>query len=253
MMKLLSIFIVGILLIVGNPISELKVNLPPTEEEARKLNHSNEEYEVFLNSKGNVEYREYEYGRIKGTELPFKITPKKEDAYDFVGRQVNLKIENGWLVGFDKGEWGGSLFWFNEKGTQYEKITSGNIKNLFKINGEIYVTEGLAHLSLSSGQIFTVKSLDGKWSVDKKVDLPNAPYATTLTAASEFLIVTSKGLLKVDKNFNTETLIDEGLWWGLLYPNSILIEGQTIYIGMRAGILKTQINDIHKQEWLTKK
>jgi len=115
MMKLLSIFIVGILLTVGNPISELKVNLPPTEEEARKLNHSNEEYEVFLNSKGNVEYREYEYGRIKGTELPFKITPKKKDAYDFGGRQINLKIENGWLVGF---EWETAI-WFDKKLNTY--------------------------------------------------------------------------------------------------------------------------------------
>ncbi len=146
MTKLLSISILGILLAIGNPIEELNVGKPPTEEQARRLNHSNEEYEVFLNAENKVEYRDYEYRRIKGTELPFKITPKKDDNYSFGGLQVNLKVNDGWLVGVDKGEWGGNLFWFNENGTQYEKIASGNIENIFNINGEIYVTEGLAHM-----------------------------------------------------------------------------------------------------------
>mgnify|MGYP003980093543 CR=1 FL=1 len=159
----------------------------------------------------------------------------------------------GWLVGFDKGEWGGNLFWFNEKGTEYEKITSGNIKNLFEINGQIYVTEGLAHLSMSDGQIFQVERKNDKWNVKKKVDLPNAPYATTLTKDNEFLIVTSKGLLKVNKDFEIETLVKEGFWWIYLYPNSILIKGSDIYIGMRGGVLKTQLNNIDSQKWLTKK
>jgi len=227
MMKLVSILICGVLLVVGSPISELNVGVPPTAEEVRNLNHPGKKYEVFLNSENKVEYRSYEYRRVKGVELPFKIVPKAVDEYDFGGRQVNLKVDNGWLVGFDKGEWGGNLFWFNEKGTKYEKITSGNIKNLFKINGKIYATEGLAHLYLSSGQIFAVELVYGKWTVEKKIDLPNTPYATTLTKDKEFLIG--------------------------LYPNSILIDKQTIYIGMRAGILRTQFGSIDKQEWLTEK
>lgn len=38
-----------------------------------------------------------------------------------------------------------------------------------------------------------------------------------------------------------------------LYPNSIEINGQDIYIGMRGGILKTQLNNTVNQLWLTKK
>src|SRR5690606_35197051 len=174
---------------------------PPTKEQAQKLNQSNEEFEVYLNTDNRVEYRDYDYKKVKGAELPFKIIPNIDDKYAFVGIQVNLKIENGWLVGFDKGEWGGNLFWFNEKGSQYEKITSGNIKNIFEINGKIYVTEGLAHLSMSDGQIFQIERENNKWIIEKKVDLQTAPYATTLTKDNEFLIVTSKSLLKVNKNF----------------------------------------------------
>lgn len=245
MTKLLSILTLGILLINTNPITELNVNNPPTKEEAKKLNRSHNEYEIFLNDKGDVAYRNYDYRNIKGTQLPFKIAPKH-------GRQVNLKIKNGWLVGFDKGEFGGGLYWFNDKGTEHKRITSGNIKNLFEINGEIYVTEGLAHITISRGQIFKVKEENNKWKVEKKIDLPNAPYSTTLTKDNEFLIVTSKGLLKVNKDFEIETLVEEGFWRYYLYPNSILIKGQDIYIGMRGGILRTKMDEIENQEWLTK-
>jgi len=250
MMKLLAIFTLATLLIIGNPIDDLKVSEPPTKEQAQKLNQSNEEFEVYLNPDNRVEYRDYDYKKVKGVELPFKIIPNIDDKYAFGGRQVNLKIENGWLVGFDKGEWGGNLFWFNEKGSQYEKITSGNIKNIFEINGKIYVTEGLAHLSMSDGQIFQIERENNKWIIEKKVDLQTAPYATTLTKDNEFLIVTSKSLLKVNKNFEIETLIEEGFWRAYLYPNSIQISEQYIYIGMRGGILKTQLDNIYNQLWL---
>lgn len=168
-MKLLPIFTFTVLFIIGNPIEDLKVSEPPTKEQVQKLNYSNKEFEVYLNSDNKVEYRDYKYSKVKGTELPFKIIPNKDDRYTFGGKQVNLKIENGWLVGFDKGEWGGNLFWFNEEGTKYEKIIDGNIKNIFVINGKIYITEGLAHLSMSYGQIFQIEKENNKWIVEKKL------------------------------------------------------------------------------------
>jgi hypothetical protein len=263
MRKLLSILSFGILLMTGNPISELKVNKIPTNEEVRELNHSENVYEVFLNSKGNVEYRDYDDRKIKGTKLPFTIKPNSKDLEDklilspvfyvFGGQQVNLKVENGWLVGFDRGEWGGNLFWFNEEGTEYKMITGGNIENLFEINGEFYVSEGLAHMSMDSGQLFKLEVKNKEWRIQKKVNLPNAPYSTTLTSDNEFLIVTSKGVLKVNKEFEIETLVEQGFWSIYLHPNSILIKDKNIYIGMRGGILKSQLNEINKQEWLTKK
>lgn len=229
------------------------MNEIPTKEQVQKLNRSNEELEVYLSSNNTVEYREYDYEKVKGPDLPFKINPKKDDKYAFGGKQVNLRIDDGWLVGFDKGEWGGNLFWFNKNGTEYEKITGGNIKNILEIDEKIYVIEGLAHLGLSDGQIFQVERKNNEWIIEKKVDLPNAPYATTLTKNNEFLIVTSKGLLKVNKKFEIETLIEEGFWRYYLYPNSIVIKNGNIYIGMRGGVLKTQLNNINNQQWLTTK
>lgn len=252
-MKLFTIFTLATIFLTGNPIENLKVSNLPSQEQIKKLNHSNDEFEVYLGSENRVNYREYDYRNIKGIKLPFKIIPNKNDEYSFSGRQINFKIKDGWLVGFNKGEWGGNLFWFNEEGTLYEKITGGNIENIFEINGNIYITEGLAHLSMSSGQIFQIERKNNKWITIKKTDLSSAPYASILTKDKEFLIVTSKSLLKINNKFEIESLIEEGFWRYYLYPNSIIINDQNVYIGMRGGILKTDLNNPSNQQWLTSK
>ncbi|MDN3710398.1 hypothetical protein QW060_26765 [Myroides ceti] len=74
---------IGTIILVGNPIKELKANEPPTQQQAQKLNQSKESFDVYLNSENKIEYRKYDFRRIKGTELPFKIIPNKEDKYSF--------------------------------------------------------------------------------------------------------------------------------------------------------------------------
>ena len=98
----------------SNLLGELKVGRIPNKEELYKLNQSKQSYEVFLNSKGVVDYRESEYRRVKGEKLPFSLDVHSEQKHQFRGRQVNYKVDNAWLVGFDKGEWGGHLFCFND-------------------------------------------------------------------------------------------------------------------------------------------
>jgi hypothetical protein len=77
----------------------------------------------------------YQFGAIAAKLLvgAIEIESIKEDPFLFAGKQVNLKTDTGWLVGFDNGEWGGKLYWFNEDGTYNEKILRGNIKNIFRI------------------------------------------------------------------------------------------------------------------------
>lgn len=237
-------------LVNGKPIKDLIINEPPTMEEARKLNYS-KGLEVYLDSNNQIKYRDYAFERAKGTELAFTLAANKSDRYSFDGKQVNLKIKDGWLIGFDGGEWGGTLFWFNEDGTEYKRVAGGNIKNLFEIDGKIYFTSGLAHLGLSYGNISQIEKVGDEWIVDKKVELPHAPSTATLTKDNEFLIVTSEGLIKVNENFEIETLVEKGFWRIYLYSNSMITKDQYFYIGMRGGILKVQLDDISNQEWLT--
>lgn len=171
-------------------------------------------------------------------------------TYKFWGNQVNLKTKNGWLVGFNKGEWGGNLFWFSTDGKIMKHITEGNINDIFHINNRYYVTEGLSHFG-SRGSIFEVFRNNMKWEIGPKVELDSEPYATIVNTTNEFIIATTKNLIKVDTTFKIDTLISEAFWDGRLFPNSILIHEEKLYIGMRAGIFKTDFPSLTNQEWLT--
>lgn len=243
---------IGLILLSGTPIENLKICNVPNENELLLLNHSNEDYTVYLKD-SMVLYNKNEIIRAKGEPLPFKIKVNKKNKYYFAGTQVNQKIDNGWLVGYDRGEWGGFLYWFSNDGSEHVLITEGNIKDIFIIGGQIYVIEGLAHLTMSKGQIFKIKNTGSSFKVEKFVDLAYAPESAVVIPNDEILIVTSNDLIKVTKEGHIETLIENGFWKDYLYPNSILLNDNTIYIGMRAGIFKCYLHNFDKQEWLTEK
>lgn len=160
MHTILSLTLLSLFLISGSPVRLLQTHPVPTREEARRLQHSRDSYEVYVDAQGVVAYREYKDNKVRGEKLPFDITLKKSDAA--------------------------------------------------------------------------------------------VPYATTITPAHDFVIATSKGLLKVRKDGTTQTLVRKGCWSEGLYPNSILLDGQTLYIGMRGGIVTMDIDYPERQQWLAK-
>jgi len=101
---------------------------------------------------------------IRDNKLIVKRISHFSDSYH------ELKTDDGILVGFDFGEWGGGLFFFsNEDEIPLDKskplehifmpfydmneelIMEGNIKSIFNYNDKIYFLEGLAHLSSDRG------------------------------------------------------------------------------------------------------
>ena len=169
-------------------------------------------------------------------KLPFKIKVKKADSRDFLGRASILKVEDGYLVGFYRGEWGGALYWVSSDGKNYYKISNHEIVQFINRGGKQYAIEGLAHLGMSEGSVIEIYKPNDKWSVKEHLKLPTAPEAIALDSQDNFIIITSKSLLKVDRNAQITFLVDKGLWYAALYPNSMVIRNDFIYAGMRAGV-----------------
>lgn len=249
MKTIFFIITLGFFFLFKNEITNLKTNRVPTSQEASNFKfNSKTEYEVYKENDIGY-YRSYDYNRIKGPGIALKIDWNKNNNRDFGGKQQNVKLSNGYLIGFDKGEFGGSLYWFDNNGIENYKICSGNIKDILILKDKILVTEGLAHLGSDSGQILELIQENGKWVSKKYIDLNNVPYATNLNTKNELIILTSKQLLKVTENKQVSELISQGFWSGL-YPNSSIIQNDVIYFGMRNGILKMNLNT-EKIEWLT--
>lgn len=181
--------------------------------------------------------------------LPFEIKPTKEEAGIFRGKRSILKVDDGFLIGFYRGEWGGDLYWFSNDGANEYKVSSDQIVQFKMRDNKIYAVEGLAHLSMSEGSVIEIKKENGKWTSVEYLKLPSAPDAVELDSKNNFVIVTSSSLLSVDTNKNIDTLIATGIWDGYLYPSSLVIINDVLFIGMRKGVFKYNLLT-KKDEWL---
>src|SRR6187431_3613958 len=59
--------------------------------------------------------------------LPFRPYFDTMRSYSWKGFRTVKKVDNGYLVGFNKGEFGGSLYWFSERGDTSYQISRVNV------------------------------------------------------------------------------------------------------------------------------
>jgi hypothetical protein len=186
--------------------------------------------------------------------LPFDLSAVKGSvsAGDGVGRRrVTVKQGDDWLVGFDAGEFGGSLWWFSGDGKRAKKLSQGNITHFVDLSGTTYALEGLDHLDLSGGSVLRVeKTAGGDFVVKKVTDLDGRPYATAVESPSSFLVLTKNGLRRFRGTRGIEKLAESD--YGSLYPTSIAVTPDgTVYAGMRNFVTRFVPKDgSYKEEWL---
>jgi hypothetical protein len=154
--------------------------------------------------------------------------------------QTELKLPNGKLIGFNKGEWGGQLiFEPKDKGRRELEIKNGNIKFVFNFKNDIYFIEGLAHGSYSGGALFKLDTTHNKFIYSKILDFEDAPEAFTIYK-EKLLIATHKNFYELN-DFKLDLVFEDAFWNGL-YPNSIaVVDDQNVFLGIRSGIVKLDL------------
>ena len=183
--------------------------------------------------------------------LPFNIVPTESERWLFRGRRSFLKVDDGYLVAFYKGEFGGSVYWFSADGLNRLPLSYKGVRQFFQRDNKIYAIEGLAHLSISEGSIIELYKTGGNWKDSLYITMPNAPYVAAIDDSDNIIVITSHGLYSIDRNRKIETLVHDGFWEGFLYPNSLVVDKGIVYSGMRHGVWKYNLRT-HHQEWLMK-
>jgi hypothetical protein len=211
---------------------------------------------------------------LSNKKLPFKI--------DQPGLIDVIQVNDGYLVGFNRGEWGGSLCWYSKNGKKNIKIGgsvfSSSPIQFIKRDNQIYAITGLSHMSMSYGDIIKIEKKQKQWIVEEYVKLPDDPHVIQLDRRNNMLVFTSSGLYSIDKEGHLDTLaiklirpitpsIEIALpndtlkiklkpierypkWvWGFLYPTSMVIQNDMVYVGMRGGVYKFDLTT-KKEEWL---
>lgn len=101
-----------------------------------------------------------------------------------------LRVEGGWLVGSDRGEWGGELMFIGDNGMR-QRILEENVEDVFRLGTRLVATTGLAHLSMNKGALVELKKdPDGRWTAEKWRILPGAPAASFLVEPEGLMIET---------------------------------------------------------------
>lgn len=169
---------------------------------------------------------------------------------------IHYKIDEGYFYAANFGEYGGYLNFVPDNFIKY-KVLNGNINNIFNYKENIYALEGLGHLGLNEGQIILLEkkyrplSIGKKWSSTKILDLNDAPKTYTISENNDLFVITNNNLLVIKNMEQINYIIKEAFWSGL-YPTSAIIQNDILYIGMRGGIAKVNLED-NNIVWLTKK
>jgi hypothetical protein len=149
-------------------------------------------------------------------------------------RRVVCQLESGWLIGFNAGEYGGSLWWYPSTGGPGRKLLADNVVALLPSADaqEAVVLTGLAHLGFDKGKAWRVHMGNGVPGLQALVDLGGAPQASTRDRDGSVLVVVNQGVLRLspDGLLTRVCSVD----YSALYPTSVAaLPDGSLFVGMR--------------------
>ena len=109
----------------------------------------------------------------------------------------SVKYGEGWLIGFDRGEFGGGLWWRSGRGGQVRRLSTENVRDFLRVDGKLLVLSGLDHQGRNYGHIFQVITADSEQVGLRMVaDIGVAPDAVHVDRGS-LLVATYAGVARV--------------------------------------------------------
>jgi hypothetical protein len=171
-----------------------EVSVPPESDQGARMawfyaaSYSNYEWRVYANS--NQICARLDLGEPPHGEPP-KFTPKAGRLHHVSSFSA---VDDGWLVGFNHGEFGAALYWFSRDGKRSYKVSDHQVVDFFSLAGGLHAIEGLAHSSISKGSIIRVARPQPKarWQASTVTKLPFAPYAISVRRDGTMLVTLSR-------------------------------------------------------------
>lgn len=234
-------------------LTNWKIDTLPIGDRIYPANHSQDNW-LFHKTGEKWEIVRNDFKREKGDSFPFTPDCIDKNLKEIKGNRFVKQTADGYLVGLNKGEFGGGLYFIKPDGLDgYEMAGYLNIRSIFEYNSKYFAIEGLAHLGGQRGQIIEIYKEDTVWKYKSLTKLIEAPALIT-DYKNETIIVTSQYVLKFGKDFKVQEVLKSPIYWGMLYPSSILIDKSDLYLAMRQGVLKIKTFDtVPEYEWYVPK
>jgi hypothetical protein len=207
------------------------------------------EWAVFAGSDGRPQILEAH--RFPDPPLPFAV-PRVDDVGP-QGRRHVVSVADGFIVGFDAGEFGGRAFWFSKDGRQHHVLTpfpdpppgqyreAENVHALVAFGPDVLAFQGLAHLGGDVGRVTRIhRERDGRWRATLFASLPGAPQTVVAESPTRWLIAVPKGIVRLHADARVEPIWSERSL-ASLYPNSaVALRDGSFLFGMRHFVLRVR-------------
>lgn len=119
---------------------------------------------------------------------------------------VGISVEGGYLVGSDRGEWGGELA-FLDSGGQRTILLRDNVCGIYRMTFGIVAVTGLSHLGMGHGAVYKVsKAKDGTWRASQWKGLPDAAFAAGVRPSGNLFVACYKGTVEISPSGEVETV-----------------------------------------------
>jgi HEAT repeat protein len=106
---------------------------------------------------------------------------------------VALRVSDGWLVGSDRGEWGGELVHLPRRGA-HDVVFEANVEDIYQLGDRLVAITGMAHMLLNAGTLLRIEKNDsGRYIATPWKRLPAAPMSSWLIAGDRLLVNTLEG------------------------------------------------------------
>jgi len=147
------------------------------------------------------------------------------------------RLPDGWLGGFDHGEWGGGVWWFSVDGATREQLSDQNVHDIFAVGDETWLTVGLDHLQSRAGAVLRVSHDGGHWSVVTLADLHESANVGVAVTRNAALVATYTRLLHVSSTGKV-TLLHTGQHDPVNARNFVRAPEGGVYFGGRHAVLR---------------
>jgi hypothetical protein len=224
----------------------------PVREDERfnRASWSEQNWRVLLSSDGKPQVEPVTWGSPPPKPIPTFVPRASElivgtaRSYKFVGGQAYLPTDDGWLVAFNRGEFGAALYWYNKSGDSNYKISDHQVVAFVRNANGIFAIEGLSHLGTSRGSIIRISRAHkaSRWRADTFVEISPTPQALASTKQGTLYVVLPKNIMMVTPAGEFTSMAQGDLWLGSAANSAVLsLDESTLYVGMRQFVLKMDV------------
>lgn len=135
-----------------------------------------------------------------------------------------VKVDDGYLVGSNRGEWGGEIAYVNRAG-KARILLPLNAEAIYRTKAGIVAVTGLAHMTFNSGCLFRIsKTAEGEWSASKWRVLPGAPRVSRLLKDGNLFISCHGGMVLISTDGRMRSVTRQESGFKTQEPAEVILE-----------------------------